>query len=213
MKKIVMTAALVACAAVVTAQTVTSANIVGYTKVDAVGGELSLVALNFDAGTANTLEDLIGQGVPNLTWVYLWDVDAGTYKSAQLGARGTWSPNLAVELGDAFWIAATGSDTNELIFSGEVLTDDAVISLPTGVAMIGYGYPVNFDWQTTQMSSDLDNLSWVYVWDEDTQAYVSSQKGARGTWNANPAVGPRNGFWVENAGAPIDVTETVPFAQ
>ncbi len=211
MKKLVMTVALIACATVGSAQTVTSANIVGYSKVNPVGGELSLVALNFDAGSANTLEDLIGQSVPNLTWVYLWDVDAGAYESAQLSARGSWTPNLEVELGDAFWIQPAGSGTNEVVFSGEVLVEDAIVTLPAGVSMLGYGYPVNLEWQSTQMSSDLDNLSWVFTWDQGTQAYISAQKSARGSWTANPSIGVTEGFWVDNAGDQIDVAEPLPF--
>jgi len=62
MKKLVMTVAVLACAAsVVSAQTVTSANMVGYAKVNAVGGELTLVALNFEPST-NLVSEIVGYG-------------------------------------------------------------------------------------------------------------------------------------------------------
>ena len=212
MKKLIMTAAVLATASIVTAQTVTSANMVGYAKVNAVGDQLTLCALNFETGGA-TLQEIIGTDVPNLSWVYFWDMDLGQYVNAQLSGRGSWSPNLVVDLGDAFWIdsSAAAGVTNEVIFSGEVLTGDQVISLPSSLSMIGYGYPVDFDWQDTQMSADLENLSWVYVWDNGLQEYVNYQKSGRGSWNGNPSIGLSDGFWVNNVGVQVDVTETVPF--
>ena len=211
MKKLVMTVAVLACAAsIVSAQTVTSANMVGYTKVNAVGGQLTMCALNFETGGA-TLQELIGTDVPNLSGLFLWDVSAGAYVTASLGSRGTWSPDLVLELGDAFWIQAAGSGTNELIFSGEVLITDSVITVPSGLAMVGYGYPVDQDWQNTQISADLPNLSGLFVWDNDTQSYTTYAKGSRGTWNGNPGLGPTEGFWVDNSGVQIDVDEPVPF--
>ncbi len=211
MKKVIVAVALVACAVVVTAQTVTSANIVGYAKVDAVGGELSLVALNFDPGAANTITELIGNDVPNGSTIFLWDMDAGTYEVSVLGSRGSWTPEIYLELGDAFWIQAFGTGTNELIFSGEVLIDDRAISLPAGLSMIGYGYPVLTSWQDTQLSSGLENGSILFVWDDAAQAYDTITKSTRGSWNANPVVGVMDGFWVDNVGSATNISETVPF--
>ncbi|VGO16119.1 hypothetical protein PDESU_04709 [Pontiella desulfatans] len=212
MKKLVMAVAVLACASAVVAQTVTSANIVGYTKVNAVGGELSLVALNFETG-GTTLQDMIGTDVPALSFVYLWDKDTSAYTSASLNTRGSWTPNLTVDIGDAMWIQAAGAGTNELIFSGEVLTSNSVWALPAGIVATGYSFPVEKDFKTTQAATDLAALSFLYMWDEGTQSYAAWSKNTRGTWTGtgDPIMDPKEGFWIDNAGSAIVVDEPVPF--
>ena len=63
MKKLVMTAAVLACAAsIASAQTVTSANIVGYGKVQAADG-LQIASMQFVSGS-NTLDTIFGDQYP-----------------------------------------------------------------------------------------------------------------------------------------------------
>ena len=212
MKKLIMTVAVLATASIVTAQTVTSANMVGYTKVNAVGGELSLVALNFETGGVE-LQDLIGGDVPSGSSVFLWDKVGGAYSVAALNTRGTWVPNLTFELGDAVWIQAAGSGTNELIFSGEVLTTNALITLPAGVVATGYYFPVSKDFTATQMAADVANGSSLFIWDEVAQGYLVWAKNTRGSWVGTgvPVLDPKGGFWIDNSGAEVIVDEPVPF--
>ncbi len=206
-----MTAAVLTCAAsIVSAQTVTSANIVGYTKVNAVGGELSLVALNLDAG-GGSLQDLIGTDVPSLSSVFLWNKGTGAYDAASLNARGSWTPNLVVSLGDAFWIQASGIGTNELILSGEVLSGSNTWTIAAGTAATGYYYPVDKNFTTTEAAVALPALSSVFIWDEATQNYQAWSKNARGAWSGSIILAPSTGFWIDNAGSEIVVSEPVPF--
>lgn len=212
MKKLLIATAAVACASVVMAQTVTSQNIVGYTKVTAPGGELTMAALNFDTGGA-TLQELIGTDLPNLSFIYVWDKGAGSYVPASLNARGLWSPNLVLEMGDALWIEPSGAGSSELIFAGEVLSATNSWSIPAGAAMTGYFYPVQKDLTTTQMADDVANLSFIYFWDDGLQTYRPWSKNARGLWSGTgtSVIDPRQGFWIDNAGGPIVVDEPVPF--
>lgn len=211
MKKLVMTVAVLACAASIVSAQVYSANIVGYTKVQAVGGELTLAAINFDTGGV-LLGDVMPSGtLPSGSSVYKWDKGTGAYATSSLNARGAWSSNFSLNLGDALWIVAAGTATNEIVFSGEVLTANASITLPAGLVATGYYFPVDQAWTSTQMSTDLANGSSLYVWNPDTQSYVTASKNARGAWNASPAIGPSTGFWVVNAGAGAVVNEPVPF--
>jgi hypothetical protein len=211
MKKLVMTVAVLACAASMVSAQVTSANIVGYTKVEAVGGELTLAAVNFDTGGV-LLSDVIPSGtLPANSSVYKWDKTTKSYAVSSLNARGAWNNNFTLNLGDALWIQAAGTDTNEIVFSGEVLTDVASITLPNGIVATGYYYPVSQSWTATQMASDLVSGSTVYIWDAGSQSYISASKNARGAWNANPTIDPQSGFWVLNNGAEAVVNESVPF--
>lgn len=207
-----MTAAVLACAAsIVSAQTVTSANIVGYTKVEAVGGQLVLAALNFETG-GSVLTDFIPNGaLPASSAAFLWNKDTGAYVSSSVNARGNWNNDFAIATGDALWIQAGGSGTNEIILPGEVITVDTDIPVTNGIVATGYFFPVETLWQSTDLSAAMPNGSVVHVWDAGLQSYASATKNARGTWNANPVIGPSSGFWIENSGAATNVTETVPF--
>ncbi len=216
MKKLIMTAAVVACAAVVTAQTVTSANIVGYNKVDVVGGQLALVALNFDSSAPATLNDLIGTALPNLSKAYVWDKStAGYLATAAYSTRsGAWSPNHAIDLGDAFWIesAAAPGVTNELIFSGEVALTVVSNSVPgSGVVATGIGFPVDIDFRSTVISTNLPANSLIYQW--NGAGYDSKLKSARSGWGTTAIpVGVGEGFWLQNGGATeVIAAEPPPF--
>ena len=210
MKRLIMAVAGLACVTSVVSAQVTSANIVGYTKVPVVGGELSLVAVNFDTGGA-VLSDVIGTSVPALSFVYKWDKDSSQYVPSSLNTRGAWSPNFTVDLGDALWIVPAGSATNDIIFSGEVLLGDSVLTVPASASMNAYGYPVETDITATQIGDDLPALSFIYTWDSGLQSYVPVSKNTRGAWSGSAVVSPSEGFWIINSGVQVDITNSVPF--
>ena len=195
MKKLVMTVAVLACAAsVVTAETVTSANMVGYTKVTAVGGELTLVALNFDTGGL-TLPELVGDDLPTGSSIYLWDKSEGTYVTANKN-RGGWDASPVVNLGDMLWIKAA-SGTNEIILSGEVnLAETNSVTLPAGLEGTGYFYPVETLLEDTALADQLETGSAIYIWNGN--GYTTCNKN-RGGWDANPSIGVAEGFWVKTS--------------
>ena len=207
MKKLALMVGIVACAAVVSAQTVTSANIVGYAKVQAVGGHLTLVALNFDTGGL-TLDDLFGN-LPSGSAVHLWDKSAGIYRTSNLG-RGGFSPNLVLQMGDACWIEAAGTGTNEIILSGDVLMDETnTVAVSAGIEGTGYFYPVATRWGDTDLAAQLPSGSRFHVW--NGTGYDSYTKG-RGGWGTgdNATIDVAQGFWVE-AAAGFTWSEVRPF--
>lgn len=211
MKKLIMTAAVVACASIVSAQVV-SDNIVGYTKVTAVGGELSLVSLNFNTGGALVGADLCAN-LPALSSVYVWDKVSQTYLATSKNTRGAWVGDVGVDIGDAFWIEAAGAGSTELVFAGEVLQDPALIPVSAGLTATGYFFPVAKDVTTTQIAADLPALSSIYVWDNGLQVYAAYSKNTRGAWagSGNKVLDPKGGFWIENASGAFTTTEPVPF--
>ena len=77
----------------------TSDNIVGYAKVTATGGELSLVALNFTP-SSTAVSDLIGDQLPAGSTLHIWDKANGTYASVNKSARGGWG-SATINLGEA----------------------------------------------------------------------------------------------------------------
>jgi hypothetical protein len=207
MKKTVITLAVVAFVAAAAQAQTTSANLVGYTKVNAVGGELTLVALNFSGGS--TIGELLGDQVPQGTVVNLWDKDQNTYVT-DTKTRAGFSSTSTVELGDALWISAGGSAgaTNVIIFSGEVLTDSTnTVTYSTGIEATGYFYPVSTAWTDTDLSVQAPQGSVLNVW--NGSSYTTSTK-TRGGWSANPTIGVSEGFWLQ-VPSETTINEVRPF--
>lgn len=205
MKKPLMTVAVLGCAAVVTAQTVTSQNIVGYAKVSLGANQLDLVAVNFDTGSA-PLSVLIGDQLPTNAKVYLWDKVANTYIPSTKGFFG-WSPDSTVNLGDSMWLQSPSAA--EVIFSGEVLIAGTNSVALDGLDATGYYYPVETLFGDTDLAAQLPTNSKLYIW--NGASYNPYTKGFFG-WGtgANELIGPTTGFWVESAGA-ISWDEERPF--
>jgi hypothetical protein len=169
MKKLVMTAAVLTCAAsIVSAQTVTSANVVGYYKSLKPAGDLQLLGVSFGT-TASTLDDLLGQsqftGDPefqNADQVITWNAGTQTYKIYGLYDGNAWgdptvewrdvedfytsaaSPVLPV--GSAAWLSSpTAPSDVDLIASGEVpLADSVTNSIVAGLNMLAYPFSADF---------------------------------------------------------------------
>jgi hypothetical protein len=206
MKKLAMVAAVVACASIVSAQTVTSQNIVGYTKVTATGGQLELVALNFDTGglTVSQLFDAL----PSSSYIYLWDKASNTYISSQKGRSG-WSPDPVVNNGDALWIKAASGST-EIVLAGEVLLAETnVVGTIDAIEATGLYYPVAVQFGSTALSGQLPSSSYLYIWNGST--YDSYQKGRSG-WGAGDTevINVAQGFWIKPASS-FDWEEPRPF--
>jgi hypothetical protein len=185
----------------------TSANIVGYAKINVTAGELQLCALNFTP-SSTSVSDLIGNQLDNGSAIYKWDKSTGTYAIYNKGGRG-WPSTATLELGDAFWIDPT--NTGEIILSGDVLTDASVTStINSGIDATGLYFPV----ETTMGATDLKDtagISVVHVWNSDSQTYTTYNKGGRG-WPgsfSSQVIGPTDGIWVESTG--VSWTESRPF--
>lgn len=190
----------------------TSDNIVGYAKVTATGGELSLVALNFTP-SSTAVSDLIGDQLPAGSTLHIWDKATGSYDSVNKSARGGWG-SATINLGDAFWIQAAGSDSHEIILSGDVNTAAVNSStIAAGIDATGLFFPVETTFGATDLSSSLAAGSSIHIWDDASQSYSTYNKSARGGWGsgANVVVGPTTGFWVQSVN-PISWDESRPFS-
>jgi hypothetical protein len=209
MKKTVITLAVVAFVAAAAQAQTTSANLVGYTKVNAVGGQLSLVALNFE-GSSSTVADLFGDQLPANSKVHLWNGSA--YSTVIKNSRSGWGAG-SIARGDAFWIesGASAGVTNEVIFAGEVLTASTnTTSIAGGIDLVGYSFPVETIFGSTDLADALPNNSKIHVW--NGSGYQTAIKNSRSGWGAgaNFVIGVNDGFWVETDSA-IDWDEARPF--
>ena len=190
----------------------TSDNIVGYAKVTATGGQLSLVALNFTPSNA-AISDIIGDQLPAGSTLHIWDKASGSYNTVNKAARGGWGTGT-INLGDAFWIEVPGTDTYEIILSGDVNTAAVNSStISAGIDATGLFFPVETTFGSTDLSSSLAVGSTIHIWDSASQSYSTYNKAGRGGWGtgANVVVGPTTAFWVESASS-ISWDESRPFS-
>jgi hypothetical protein len=147
MKKLIMTAAVLACAGIVSAQ-VYSENIVGYAKDVASGAGFHISGVPFDVADPSP-EGVFGSQYSLGTKIYLWTgsgyaistyssvFDYGTYTYVD-----QWDPNtLDLSSGNGFWIETVGAET--AIKSGEVnLSDSVTNSIVVGFQLLSNPYPV-----------------------------------------------------------------------
>ena len=217
MKKIIITAGVFACAvAIASAQTVTSANIVGYTKVVASDSALSLVAVNFIPASSN-VNDLIGAQLPVNSKLHIWNKSSGAYNTVTYSttrAGTSWPASATLNLGDAFWIeVAPGGGSNEVIMAGEVLGDDLSTTIGGPIDATGYFYPVSTTWGDTDLAAVLPADSKLHLWDGSAYTTYTKTTTRAGTdWSVEAkarVINPADGFWVE---APSTAwTEVVPY--
>lgn len=155
------------------AETVSSANIVGYVKTDIVGGQYNLIGINF-GDDSQTLADAIGtdQLTANADFtladqVFMFNTDTLSYEKYALKTDEQFYPcntvmewytasatNPVVPIGSAMWVvpaAATG--TNELVLSGDVnIAATSTVSVTTGYQMMSY--PFSCDITLGEMSTE-----------------------------------------------------------
>jgi hypothetical protein len=210
MKKLVMTAAVLACAATVaSAATVTSANIVGYAKNTQPTGGFSLVAPAQFAGTAGevALADAFG-GIVGGEQVYVYNGTAYniyTYYPTYGGwftATFASADEVVLEEGAGVWLKGAGG--SEAIMAGEVPSATSVTnSLVAGFNLIANPYPV----EITLGELDTTNLSAtggekVYVFN-GTAYNIYTYYPTYGGWFTSTfgsadtvAIGVGEGFWL-----------------
>jgi hypothetical protein len=206
MKKSLAICAMVALTATLVNAQTTSANIVGYSKITAVGGELSLVAVNFETGGL-TVNDIFGSSLPTLSTVYVWDKSSNTYVSSTKGRAG-FSPDPTIENGDAMWILAAGSDSNEVIVSGEVDTSLVRSNTLDGIDAVGLGYPVAVNFEDTDLATQAPSLSTLNIW--NGSSYNTYTKGRAGWGASGVQIDVSEGFWI-NTPSQVEWTESRPF--
>jgi hypothetical protein len=170
MKKLVMTVAVLACAASVVSAAVTSANIVGYDKVTkTANGDLNMVGVSF-VSTAQTLNSLFPPAqfegdlysAANSDQVIVWNAGSQGYNTyVYYDVSGTYGPeytsydgwqelaqfgslnyaNPTLPVGSAFWFKGSASTPSTIMVAGEVKTDASVTNtIVSGLQQVANPY-------------------------------------------------------------------------
>ena len=221
MKKIIIAAMALTCAtAIVSADTVTSENVVGYNKFQIKDG-LQMPGLQF-IGTGDAIpESLFGDSLPVGSKIYIWGNDGttsgyeaiATYIQPALppNAPTKWDNDPVIPLGAAYWVRLPSAiSTNiEVTISGDVLMDsNKVVTIESGLQLICNPYPVALTVGDLNITPAVGDK--VYVWGNDgtTAGYISVTTyvqpplppGAPAKWdNPDALIGVGQGFWYKSA--------------
>jgi len=150
MKKLVMTVAVLATAAsVVTAQTVTSANVVGYSKKNIGAGAFKMVADQFvvDNEAGVSIGEAFGTSLPDGSELYSWNGSVYlvfTYFDGLGWFDGDFNDatGVVISRGDALWVKNAGGTATDLIVSGNVPQSGSTTnSLTVGYNLVANPYP------------------------------------------------------------------------
>ena len=214
MKKIIMTSALVACAAVVAAQTVTSANVVGYSKQTAPGnGAFKIISNQFiaDDEVGATLDEAFGDSLPENTELYAWD--GGAYKIyAYFGWNGGWTDATSfapagtnvIERGNSLWVKNVDLVDAEVLVSGNVPVSSSTTNvLHDGFSLVSNPYPSAVRLDDLNISPEENDEIYLYDGTYTIYAYF----GWNGGWTDATSFAPAGtveipvgvGFWYKTA--------------
>jgi len=208
MKKTLTIAGAVLISASAFAQTVSSANIVGYSKKDMTIGGTIIATPQFPAADTNgvTLADAFSgleSGDKAYAWnglnytIYTYYGSYGWYDGSNVS-----SDDVLITQGTAVWLQAVAS-TN-VIMSGDVPSASSVTNtLAAGLNLIGNAYPVALKLDDIS-GSGIASGDKVYAWDGSSYA-IYTYYGSYGWYDGsnNPSgtveIGVGDGFWLKSA--------------
>jgi hypothetical protein len=210
MKKLVLITAVIACAAMVMAQTVTSQNIVGYSKKAPAVDQFLMVSPQFlaDTGGGMTLGEAFG-GVSDQSVIFSWNGSAYT-KYTYFSAAPGWFDNLftpsdgvLIGQGDAVWLKG-GSAAVDVIMAGEVPSAASITNnLVVGFNMIANPYPVALTLGDLPAAS-ISDQDVVFTWNGSAYTKYTYFSAAPGwfdnlfTPSDSVAIPVGDGFWLDS---------------
>jgi hypothetical protein len=200
-KTLLIAAAALAAATISSqAQTVFSANVVGYVNVVCPANTLVLTSNPLDDGT-NTANDLLGS-LPNKSQIQLWN--GSGFTGITKGAGG-FTPNPSIPVGTGFFVKAASNFTNTFVGNVvPVVGGTSTNNLPLNtLILVGSTLPVGGTFNdvgtnTLNLIATLPNKSQIQTW--NGTGFTGFTKGAAG-FSPNPSLSVAQGFFIKSASA------------
>lgn len=210
MKKLIMTVAVAACAAVVTAQTVTSANIVGYAKnTQPAGGFVMAAPAQFSGSAGGVTLDETFSGVVGGEQVFVYNglaYDVYSYFAGYGWFDGGFNPAGSTVIPEGAGVWLTGAPASETIMSGEVpMADSVTNAVVAGFNLIANPYPVALKLDDIDLT-DFAGGEQVFVFNGlayDVYSYFAGYGWFDGGFNpaGTVEIPVGQGFWLSMVGA------------
>ncbi|MCU0857798.1 MAG: hypothetical protein MUC65_05270 [Pontiellaceae bacterium] len=211
MKKVLLAAviaSMVGGAAFAQTNVVTSANVVGYSKVSLeAGGKYTMSTCNFETGATNTLLSIFGtnqltqsDSYGDCDRIFVWNAGTQTYQAWAQWTDGVFykandldewnqaiSGNPAIPVGQGFFIAS-GSVSNTVYFSGDVVAvSTQSVSVVAGYQILANPFTCDIALQATTFADcgaasddSYGNCDRIYVW--NGSAYQAYALWTDGNW-------------------------------
>lgn len=187
------------------AQTVYSANIVGYANVVIAGnGGYTLVANPLDDGNGNQLTNILSSALPAKSQVIVWN---GTGYNTAIGKSAAgWASSISLPPGTGFFVkngvAGSPAITNTFVGSVAVASgSSATNTLPAGYSLVGSIAPFAGD-ATTDTNIALANLlankSQLIDWNPTTQQFDTAVGKSSAGWGSSFNISVGEGFFVNS---------------
>jgi hypothetical protein len=179
MKKILLIAAVALISASVFAQTVQSANVVGYNTLELTQSAYNLVSTAFLA--TNSIDTIFGD-LPTGTKISFWDAGTQGYTAVTKG-RGGWGTggtNVIERGAGVFILMPAGSDVDQVV-SGDVPDDGSFTNFTVnGYALLSFPYTADVVFSNTAVFANSATGDKISFW--NGSGYTSYTKG-RGGWD------------------------------
>jgi hypothetical protein len=219
MKKLMTALAACLVAGFVVAQSVTSANIVGYNTATVTGGGQNIVGINFEAvgGGASTFQTVNGnKSFSDGDFLYQWDGSIGTFGGGYSWDAGgsTWYDVAADDVGDpvvsagsGFWLICAASES--ITVAGQVPVSGTQLVIPgSSQYIVANPVPTGMDLNDTAFTwTGISDGDFIYVWDGSSFGGGYSWDAGGSVWYDVAAddvasgvkVQQGQGFWLINA--------------
>lgn len=178
MKKLIFTALVALIAATASAQTVGSANIMGYTKKTLPSGEFRIISNQFFTTneTGVTIGEAFGTSLPDNTTIYAWDGSYSVY--TYYDGLGWYDEDLneasdvIIERGDSVWMKNGGPSSTNSLLSGNIPESETTTnSLAVGFNLIANPYPISIEIQNLGINPSDGDLLYLFDGSYDTYTY------------------------------------------
>jgi len=181
------------------AQTVYSANIVGYVNQTLTAGQYQLVTPTLSVTSTNSAEDVL-PALQTGDEILLWNAGAGSYEGYTFITAGTWQlpngntgPAPLLGLGQGFFYL-NGQTLNETNTTVGTVALTNTVTLPAGVyALVGTTPPVSDALDGANLNLPLQTADEVLLWDPVGTTYLGYTFISAGVWqlpNGNTGTAP-----------------------
>lgn len=165
-------------AAALAQTTVSSANVVGYSKITIPSNDYVLVSTSF-ISTNNTIEGLFSE-LPTGSEILFWNSESQGYVGISK-TRGGWGENgtNVVERGSGIFVKLpAGAESVEITIAGDVPNDSSV-SMYTleGYTLLSYPYSMDIPFGDTALATNSLVGDEVSFWDNGWKSYSKTRGG------------------------------------
>jgi hypothetical protein len=167
--------------------TVSSANVVGYNKVNIPSNDYALVSTSF-LSTNNTIEGIFSD-LPTGSMILFWDSEKQGYTSVSKTFSQGWgdSGTNVIERGSGVFVKLpAGVDAVELTLSGDVPTDEDVsFFIQEGYKLLSYPYPSDVPFGETALATNSLTGDIISFWDNGWKSYSKTFSKGWGDFATN----------------------------